>query len=115
MTRRHLLSGTLAAAAMPKTTHAGPAMQDVKARRKELYSLLGDLPDRKRPISAKLVSSEDRPKYKLEKLVLDLNGMEPVPAYFVKPLDAKPGERRPTMLFHHSHGGGYQIGKTEFL
>src|SRR3954469_9548087 len=113
MTRRHLLSGTLAATVMPKTAKAAPQPQDLKARRKELYSLLGDLPDRKRPISTKLVSSEDRPKYKLEKLVLDLNGIEAVPAYFVKPLDAKPNERRPTMLFHHSHGGGYQIGKTE--
>ncbi len=84
------------------------------ARRKELYSLLGDLPDRNRKISARVVSTEDRPKYRLQKLELDLNGIEPVPAYFVSPLSATAG-KRPTMLFHHSHGGGYTIGKNEFL
>jgi len=114
MTRRHLL--TAAAAAMPLTLKAAAATkQDPKARRKELYSVLGDLPDRNRPITARVVSSEDRPKYHLDKLVLDLNGIEPVPAFYVTPLGASPRERRPTMLFHHSHGGGYTIGKNEFL
>lgn len=89
---------------------AAPSPAD---RRKELYSLLGDLPPRNRKISARVVSAEDRPNYRLEKLELDLNGIEPVPAYFVSPLGAT--GRRPTMLFHHSHGGGYTIGKTEFL
>ena len=55
------------------------------ARRKELYSLMGDLPPRDRRISAQTVSIEERPSYTVEKLVLDLNGVEPVPAYFVKP------------------------------
>jgi dienelactone hydrolase len=83
------------------------------SRRTELYSLLGDLPDRNRKISARVVSTEDRPNYRLEKLELDLNGIEPVPAWFVSPHGAK--GRRPTMLFQHSHGGGYNIGKKEFL
>jgi len=101
---------------MPLTPKATAATtHDSKARRKELYSLLGDLPDRNRPIKARVVSSEDRPKYHLDKLILDLNGIEPVPAFYVTPLGANPNERRPTMLFHHSHGGGYTIGKNEFL
>src|SRR4051794_22754172 len=61
---------------------------DAAARRRELYGLLGDLPPRNRPISARTLSTEERPNYVLEKLVLDLNGIEPVPAYFVKPKGA---------------------------
>jgi pimeloyl-ACP methyl ester carboxylesterase len=86
-------------------------------RRQELYGLLGKLPPRNRKVSAQLVSTEDRGTYTLEKLVLDLNGEEPAPAYFAKPNVAtvRAPERRPTVMFNHSHGGGYQIGKTEFL
>jgi len=82
-------------------------------RRQELYGLLGRLPPRDRPVSAQLLSTEDRGGYTLEKLVLDLNGEEQAPAYFAKPKGA--GGPRPTVLFNHSHGGGYQIGKTEFI
>jgi hypothetical protein len=83
------------------------------ARRKELYGLMGKLPPRDRPVGAQLVSTEDRGTYTLEKLVLDLNGEESAPAYFAKPKGA-PG-KLPTVLFNHSHGGGYQIGKAEFI
>ena len=98
------------------------------SRRAELYSLLGKLPPRHRKVSAKLVSTEDRGTYTLEKLVLDLNGEEPAPAYFASPKGTSPngassngaspngmGGKRPTVLFNHSHGGGYTIGKTEFI
>ena len=54
-------------------------------RREVLYRLMGDLPDRHRPISATLAGREEREDYVLEKLTLDLNGIEPVPAYFVRP------------------------------
>lgn len=84
-----------------------------KNRREELYELLGKLPPRGRSVSATLVSSEDRGTYILEKLVLDLNGIQAAPAYFAKP---KGGSGRlPTVLFNHSHGGDYQIGKSEFI
>lgn len=89
------------------------AISGASPRREELYGLLGRLPARDRKVSAKLLSSEDRGAYTLEKLVLDLNGEEPAPAYFAKPKGAS--GRLPTVLFNHSHGGGYQIGKTEFL
>ena len=82
-------------------------------RRKQLYSLMGDLPDRNRKIGAKVVSTQETPGYILEKLVLDLNGLEPVPAYFVKP--KKLSGRVPTVLYHHAHGGDYRLGKDEFL
>jgi dienelactone hydrolase len=83
------------------------------ARRKELWSLLGDLPDRRRPITVKQFSRETRDGYVLEKLELELNGIESVPAYFAKP-EGKTG-RLPTVLFDHSHGGDYTIGKEEFV
>jgi hypothetical protein len=74
---------------------------------------MGKLPPRDRKVGAQLVSTEDRGTYTLEKLVLDLNGEEPAPAFFAKPKGAT--GKRPTVLFNHSHGGGYTIGKTEFI
>jgi dienelactone hydrolase len=84
-----------------------------KQRRQELYALLGDLPPRQRPISATVVSAEERPAYLLEKLELDLNGIQKVSAYFVKP---KRGQAPfPTVLYNHAHGGDYKLGKDELL
>ena len=86
---------------------------DPAARRAELLSLLGDLPDLNRPITAELVREEARAGYHLEVLTLDLNGIEPVPAYFVKPNAG--GGPFPTVIYNHSHGGAYHIGKDELL
>ena len=70
---------------------AGAATMDQAAfsqhqaqRREELWSLLGDLPPRDRPISARLVSRESGEGFTLEHLVLDLNGLEPVPALLLR-------------------------------
>jgi dienelactone hydrolase len=84
-----------------------------EARRRELYGLLGDLPPRQRPIGARTLAVEERPGFTLEKLVLDINGLEPVPAYFVKPklLEGK----APAILFNHWHAGEYELGKDELL
>jgi dienelactone hydrolase len=84
-----------------------------ESRRKQLYSLLGDLPARNRPISAKTLSTEERGGYVLERLELDLNGIERVPAYFVKPRRLQ--GKAPTILYHHAHGGDYKLGKDELL
>ena len=118
MKRRALLksaAGLLPVAALSSTpSESAPATGgDSPGRREQLYGLLGRLPPRDRKVNAQLVSSEDRGAYTLEKLILDLNGEEPAPAYFAKPKGAK--GRLPTVLFNHSHGGGYQIGKTEFI
>ena len=51
-------------------------------RREQLYSLLCDLPPRNRGISAKIDSVEHKNGYRLEKLSLDLNGQQQVPAWF---------------------------------
>jgi len=82
-------------------------------RRRELYGLLGELPGRSRELAASKVDGQEWGSYVLEKLVLDLNGIEPVPAVFVRPKGgAGPW---PAVLYNHAHGGDYAIGKDELL
>jgi len=113
MKRRTLLSAGAGAMFLAPQINSSRAIAAEPGRARELYGLLGKLPARDRKVSAQLVSTEDRGAYTLEKLVLDLNGIEPAPAYFARP-KGKTG-RLPTVLFNHSHGGGYKIGKTEFI
>lgn len=82
-------------------------------QREQLYELLGDLPDRDREISVSTVATESRPGYVLERLVLDLNGIEAVPACFVRPHEQS--GPLPTVLYNHAHGGDYVLGKDELL
>jgi len=82
-------------------------------RRQQLFDLLGDLPDIKEKPAGKTLFIEEKDTYILEKLVLDLNGIEHVPAFFVKP-KGKAG-KLPVILFNHSHGGYYYMGKNELL
>jgi hypothetical protein len=92
------------------------AMYEIKDKdllRKELYELLGKLPDRERPISVELVSTEEKDGVVIEKLLLDINGLEKVPAFFSKPKNAK--GKLPVVLFNHSHFGQYEVGKNEFI
>jgi dienelactone hydrolase len=117
MKRRTLLSAGTAslvlAPSLPGEAGRPPGGSAAPDRRAELYRLLGRLPARERKVTAQLLSTEDRGSYLLERLVLDLNGEEPAAAYFAKPKGSE--RRRPTILFNHSHGGGYQIGKSEFI
>lgn len=83
------------------------------SKRQQLYALLGDLPDRDRPISSTKIDEEQREHYVLETLLLDLNGIEPVPAYFVRPRVSS--GLVPAILYNHAHGGDYMLGKDEFL
>jgi hypothetical protein len=82
-------------------------------RRKELWGLLGDLPWQHTPGPAKLVSTENHDGYTLERLVLDLNGFEPVPALLLIP--DKRQTPAPGLLFIHWHGGMYDLGKEQLL
>jgi len=84
-----------------------------EVRRGRLYSLLGDLPDRDRPIGAELIDTKDCGSYILEDLLLDLNGIEPVPAYAAKPKNAH--GKLPCVIYHHYHGGFFHIGRREFV
>lgn len=82
-------------------------------RREQLWKLLGRLPERHRPVTATLVSSQFRDTYVLEEFLLDLNGLEAVPAFFVRPALARSSAPRPAILYHHVHGGEYATGKEE--
>ena len=75
--------------------------------------MLGDLPPRDRAIRVLSVEKIRTGTYQIEKLILDLNGIEDVPAYFVKPLNAS--GKLPVVLYNHAHGGRYQAGKEELL
>ncbi|MFN3982995.1 MAG: dienelactone hydrolase family protein [Caldilinea sp.] len=83
-----------------------------QAKRAILWGLLGDLPPRNRPLAARTVWRRDQGGYCLERLTLDLNGLESVPAYFAIPKGEGPF---PAVLFNHSHGGNYELGKEEFV
>lgn len=85
----------------------------VRLRREELYRLLGDLPPRERPVTASLRGRDANRDYIVEDWELDLNGLEPVPAYFVKPKGVE--GRLPVVLYQHAHGGDYQLGRRELL
>ncbi|MGE5558583.1 MAG: alpha/beta hydrolase family protein [Bacillota bacterium] len=82
-------------------------------KRLELYGLLGELPPRDTAVSAKLLAKEERGNFVIEKLVLSLNGIEQVPAYFIRPKENR--DKTPVILFNHSHGGNYHVGKDEVL
>ena len=88
------------------------AVQQEK-RRKELRGLLGDLPWAHRPGPARVVSKEEYEDYTLERLVLDLNGVEQVPALLLIP--RKRQTPAPGLLYIHWHGGMYDLGKEQLL
>lgn len=114
--RREVLKAAGLASLSPVLAGSAPpaAAQPAAERRRKLYATLGDLPDRTRPIGGKKHGEEARDGYVLESWELDLNGHEPVPAYLARPAAAE-GSRLPAVLFNHSHGGGYTIGKREFV
>jgi hypothetical protein len=82
-------------------------------RRKKLCSLLGELPWSHRPGPATLVKREKHDGYTLERLILDLNGLEPVPAILLIP--DRRAARAPGLLFIHWHAGMYDLGKEQLL
>ncbi len=84
-----------------------------KRRRKELWGLLGDLPWDHRPGPAQLIKTERHEGYSVERLLLDLNGTEPVPALLLLP-DRRQA-KAPGLLYIHWHGGMYDLGKEQLL
>ncbi len=124
ITRRDFVQSGTAAAALgatgqifspaPPFSESGesfPAFQD--RRRKELWSLLGDLPWQHKPGVPKLLSIEKHEGYTLQRLVLDLNGLEPVPALLLIP--DKRQTPAPGLLYIHWHAGMYSLGKEQLL
>ncbi len=56
-------------------------------------------------------TEEKTEHYRLERLTLDLNGIEDVQAQAVVPLEGR--GPFPWIVFSHSHGGYYELGKCE--
>lgn len=105
---------------------SGP--RDPSERRRLLRSLLGRLPDSTGPVSATVVDARETDYGRVEKLRLDLNGIEPVCAWFSAPrgmadrgaagreaAGREAPERVPAILYTHAHGGDYPLGKDEFI
>jgi dienelactone hydrolase len=94
-----------------------PAIESFAAmqaeRRRELWSLLGDLPWQHRPGPTQVLKIEKHEGYTLERLILDLNGQEPVPALLLIP-DQRP-THAPGLLYIHWHAGMYDLGKEQLL
>lgn len=88
-----------------------PAYQ--QRRRADLWERLGDLPWQHEPAPPKLLRTEDHDKYTIEHLILDLNGIEPVPALLLIPKKLK--RPAPGLLFIHWHAGMYGLGKQQLL
>jgi hypothetical protein len=103
-------AGLLGAQAVPPGESFAAAQQ---SRREELWGLLGDLPWQYRPGPPKLVSSTKHEGYTLERLVLDCNGNETVPALLLIP--DKRQTPAPGLLFIHWHAGMYGLGKEQLL
>ncbi|HTT19660.1 MAG TPA: acetylxylan esterase [Candidatus Sulfotelmatobacter sp.] len=123
-TRREFLQGSAMLAASQATNRNSfvqvAAVSDdssfaayQKQRRKELWGLLGDLPWQHDPGPPKLVAREEHENYTLERWVLDLNGIEPVPALLLIP--RKRQSLAPGLLYIHWHAGMYGLGKEQLL
>jgi len=82
-------------------------------RREALWGLLGDLPWQHEPAPPKVVRTEEHDSYTLQRLVLDLNGIEPVPAVLLIPKRLK--RPAPGLLFIHWHAGMYDLGKEQLM
>ncbi|GMW01553.1 MAG: hypothetical protein AMXMBFR84_26900 [Candidatus Hydrogenedentota bacterium] len=118
--RREFAQAGAAAIAMALAcTRGETAMQSLQEfqgyqaqRRHELWSLLGDLPARRAP-TAQVIGVDQHDGFKIERLVLDLNGIQPVPALLLVPDNLK--APAPAMHYIHWHGGDYFVGKEELL
>jgi dienelactone hydrolase len=84
-----------------------------ESKREKLLSLLGDLPNMPGEVQSRKLKEEDKGTYFLESLLLDLNGEGLVRAYFARPKESS--GTMPVVLFNHSHGGNYLMGKTEMI
>jgi len=121
--RRQFLRNTVAAAAsgalagaksFPNPDHDTASFASMQAeRRRELWSLLGELPRQHRSGPAKVLRTEKHEGYTLERLILDLNGEEPVPALLLIP--DKRQTPAPGLLYIHWHAGMYDLGKEQLL
>ena len=107
------VGSSAARADLPIPPATGRLYRDAAARRAELYALLGDLPDRERPIRPRSGTSARRTA------TCSSPGCSTSTASSRCPRSSRSRRRcagaAPAVLFDHSHGGGYTIGKKEFV
>lgn len=77
-----------------------------------LWQLLGDLPARM-PITSQSLERSEQDGYTLETVLLELNGLEKVPASIALPREG--AGPFPLIIFNHSHGGNYTGGRRELI
>jgi dienelactone hydrolase len=87
--------------------------EQVEARRR-LYELLGKLPERHSPMSVRQVAVETRENYRLERLFIECNEREGIPALFLSPVEES-RTPRPVILYNHASGDDFELGKSEIL
>ncbi len=80
--------------------------------RELLIELLGGFPNEMSLPSAKVVEERDMGEYIMFKVVYTSEEDDKVPAYLLRPKDKGPF---PIVIVHHSHGGIYDIGKSEVV
>jgi dienelactone hydrolase len=81
--------------------------------RKTIISLFGNIPDRPQTVDVRMVSTEKRDGYTLEKFEFDNGAGAVVPGYFLTPTQgSKPF---PAIFYCHWHGGNYDLGKQEIF
>lgn len=75
--------------------------------RKTLFGLLGDMPARPDPAKVRLISTEDRDGFTLEKIEFHNGADAIVPGYIMipKPHAGAAPVRRPVIMLLHEHGG----------
>lgn len=125
-TRREFLQGSTMLVASGLGTNASVLARDSRLgiesdsffayqerRRKELWGLLGELPWQHKPGPPRLLSKEEHEGYTLERLMLDLNGIESVPALMLIP--RKRRTPAPGLLYIHWHAGMYELGKEQLV
>lgn len=83
------------------------------SRHEELYKLLGELPSRTQPITSEKINEKQFEHYVQEDLILNFDGVHSTSAYFLRPIKEQPPFK--TIIFNHSHGGNYELGRDELV
>lgn len=89
--------------------------QEQIQKRKLLWSLMGDLPDFDMPLRCEVIRHEKIAGGTLETLQFSYPDEPPFLAYFALPAGYDETQKIPAILYNHSHGGMYYLGKDELL
>lgn len=95
------------------TIITGQGMNILIDKRKKLYKMLGKLPPISQPIIVEKINEREFKHYIREDLIINIDGEHTTSAYFLRPINMKPPFK--TIIFNHSHGGNYQLGRIELV